>query len=155
MIAVREPLVSPVIPPAVRHAVRVGGAGVRRPLPLALPPTQAAGTDGVVYSMGTVDRSGRVCDRAITAALRWQAGDRVSLAAHDHLVEIHRNTTGLVTLASRAYLLLPAVARRRLAIRTGDRVLLAADPARDQLTIYPLAALHHAITAATYRGDTA
>jgi hypothetical protein len=35
----------------------------------------------VVYGIGRIDASGRIADRAITSALCWSGGDRLTLTA--------------------------------------------------------------------------
>jgi hypothetical protein len=74
---------------------------------VAAAPEVPAVPDDVVYGTGQIDKSGRVADRAITIALGWQPGDRLTLTA----------AAGAL--------------RRRFGLRPGDRVLLAVFPARD------------------------
>lgn len=51
-----------------------------RPLPLAAA-EPAVPRPGAVYGLGRIDESGRVADRAVTAALGWQAGDRLTVTS--------------------------------------------------------------------------
>jgi hypothetical protein len=101
----------------------------------------------VVYGIGRLDASGRIADRAVTSALGWRGGDRLTLTADAGVVTARRDPGGMITLPGRAYITIPAALRRRCGLRPGDRVLLAAAPADDTLTAYPLAVVHQAIRA--------
>jgi hypothetical protein len=61
------------------------------------------------------------------------------------IVVARRDPGGMVTIAARAYMAIPAALRRRCGMRAGDRVLLAAAPGEDTLTAYPLAMVDQAI----------
>jgi hypothetical protein len=101
----------------------------------------------VVYGLGRIDSSGRICDRAIITALGWRDGDRLTLTAEAGVVTARRDPGGLVTLPGRAYISIPAALRRRCGLETGDQVLLAALPGEDALTAYSLAVVDQAIRA--------
>jgi hypothetical protein len=134
--------IAPVIPSATRAPTGGRrGAGRVRQLPLAQP---LARTD-VVYGLGRIDASGRVADRAVTAALGWSGGDRLTLTAEAGVVIARRDPGGLVTMPSRPYVVIPAALRSRCGLHAGDRVLLAAIPAEDILAAYPLAIIDQAI----------
>ena len=76
------PLIPPLIPPRARPGGREQGrSATARRLPLAAAPEIPAVPDGVVYGTGRIDESGRVADRAMTSALGWQPGDRLTLTA--------------------------------------------------------------------------
>ncbi len=81
-IAVADQLIAPVIPAAGSHAQawpgHPGGRPAARTLPLPSLPAVPGQPPDLVYGMGRIDRSGRVADRAITQALNWQAGDRLT-----------------------------------------------------------------------------
>jgi bifunctional DNA-binding transcriptional regulator/antitoxin component of YhaV-PrlF toxin-antitoxin module len=143
------PLIAPVIPPATRLAGRGHGrAGTARCLPLASPPADPPGIPAdVVYGTGRVDASGRVADRAVTRALGWGAGDRLTLTADAGVVVARRDPGGMVTVPARPCVVIPAALRRRCGLRAGDRVLLAAWPGEDALALYPLAVVDQAIRA--------
>jgi bifunctional DNA-binding transcriptional regulator/antitoxin component of YhaV-PrlF toxin-antitoxin module len=101
----------------------------------------------VVYGIGRIDASGRIADRAITSALGWCGGDRLTLTADAGVVTARRDPGGMVTVPGRAYIAIPAALRRRCGLQPGDRVLLAAVPADDTLNAYPLAVVDQAIRA--------
>jgi hypothetical protein len=61
------------------------------------------------------------------------------------VVRIHRDPQGLLVLPTKPCIAIPAAERHHLHINTGDRLLLAAIPRDDLLTIYPLATVHHAL----------
>jgi hypothetical protein len=106
--------IGPVIPSPGRLAdtPRVRPAAVR-PLPLAGPAAALSVPAGVVYGTGRIDTSGRVSDQAITCALGWREGDRLTLTAEPGVVTARRDPAGMVTVPARGCLAIPAVLRRR------------------------------------------
>jgi hypothetical protein len=142
-----QPL-APVIPssavPAGRRRARAAGS---RPLPMARPEPVAAAMDDVAYGIGRIDASGRIADRAVTTALGWNGGDRLTLTADAGVVTARRDPGGMITLQNRAYIAIPAALRRRCGLEPGDRVLLAAALEDDTLTAYSLAVVDQAIRA--------
>jgi hypothetical protein len=103
--------------------------------------------EDVVYGTGRIDASGRVTDQAVSCALGWREGDRLTLAASPGVVTARRDPGGMVTVPARACLAIPAVLRRRCGLRPGDRVLLAAVPAQDILAAYSFAVVDRALRA--------
>jgi hypothetical protein len=76
------PLIAPLIPPRTRPDLREHGkASPIRRLPMAAAVQVPAVPGDLVYGTGRIDESGRVGDRAMTAVLGWQAGDRLTFAA--------------------------------------------------------------------------
>lgn len=141
-------LIAPVIPPAAR----AGGparfsSGSSRQLPLASPQPYAPRVAGVVYWLGRIDAPGRVADRAVTSALGWRNGDRLTVTAESGVIVARRDPGGMVTVPARPYVVIPAALRRRCGLRAGDRVLLAAQPVEDLLAAYPLGVVDQAIRA--------
>jgi len=137
------------IAPVIPSAARLADHGRSRPratrrLPLASTPAGPPPRD-VVYGIGRVDASGRVADRAVTCALDWGAGDRLTLTAEAGVVVARRDAGGMVTVPSRPCVVIPAALRHRCGLRAGDRVLLAALPGEDALAVYPLAVVDQAI----------
>jgi bifunctional DNA-binding transcriptional regulator/antitoxin component of YhaV-PrlF toxin-antitoxin module len=142
------PLIAPLIPPRARPGGREHGrTGTARRLPAAAAPDVPAVPDDVVYGFGRMDESGRVADRAMTSALGWQPGDRLTVTAAAGVVIARRDPGGMVTMASRPYIVIPAALRRRCGLRPGDRVLLAVFPARDALAAYSFAVVDQALRA--------
>ncbi|MCH6165149.1 AbrB/MazE/SpoVT family DNA-binding domain-containing protein [Pseudonocardia alaniniphila] len=91
--------------------------------------------------MSALDGGGRIADRAAVAALGWAPGTRLHLeAAHTHLT-LSATPDGTLAVKNHRFLWLPATIRHRLGLRTGDRVLLAADPTPQTLVVYPPSAL--------------
>ena len=142
------PPLAPVIPSsAVQTSRQRARSAAGRPLPLArpvpVPPTPA----DVVYGIGRIDASGRIADRAVTSALGWRGGDRLTLTADAGVVTARRDPGGMITLPGRAYIAIPAALRHRCGLQPGDRVLLAAVPGDDMLSAYSLAVVDQAIRA--------
>ena len=100
-----------------------------------------------MYGLGRIDASGRVADRAVTRALGWRGGDRLTLTAEAGVIVARRDPGGMVIVPARPYVVIPAGLRRRCGLRAGDRVLLAALLAEDVLAAYPLAVVNHAMQA--------
>jgi bifunctional DNA-binding transcriptional regulator/antitoxin component of YhaV-PrlF toxin-antitoxin module len=146
--AVTSSPIAAVIPPVLLASAggRVRGRTVRH-LPLAepLPGTRLARE--VVYGLGRVDASGRIAARAVTEALGWRGGDRLTLTADTGVVVARRDPGGMVILPVRPCVVVPAALRRRCGLRAGDRVLLAALPGEDALAAYPIALVDEAIRA--------
>jgi len=142
------PLIAPLIPPRTRPGGREHGKpAIARRLPVAAAPEVPAIPDDVMYGFGRMDESGRVADRAMTSALGWQAGDRLTLTAAAGVVIARRDPAGMVTLPAKPYLVIPAALRRRCGLRPGDRVLLAVFPDRDALAAYSFAVVDQALRA--------
>lgn len=138
---------APLIPPRTRPtsgAVRRPGA---RPLPLAVPPPPAPLVGDAVFGVGRIDASGRVADRAVTGALGWSSGDRLTITASEGGVVARRDPHGMVTLPARACLAIPSSLRRRCGLCPGDIVLLAALPRQDAVAAYPMAVVDRALRA--------
>ena len=141
-----QPL-APVIPSSVVPAGRQRARSAGRPLPLASPAAVPPVPEDVVYGIGRIDASGRIADRAVTSALGWSGGDRLTLTADAGVVTARREPGGMITLPARVYIAIPAALRRRCGLRAGDRVLLAAAPSAGTLTAYSLAVVDQAIRA--------
>jgi hypothetical protein len=140
--------IAPVIPSpgCVAGTPRVKPAAVRR-LPMASPAAALCIPGDVVYGTGRIDSSGRVTDRAVSCALGWREGDRLTLTASPGVVTARRDPRGMVTVPARACLAVPATLRRRCGLRPGDRVLLAAVPGQDMLAAYSFAVVDQALRA--------
>jgi len=62
---------------------------------------------------GRIDASGRIAYRAVTAALGWSNGDRLTLTAEAGVVIARGDPGGLVTMPSRPCVVIPAAVRFR------------------------------------------
>lgn len=117
-----------------------------QPLPLiAVPVSRPLRLTNVLYRMAAVDQRGRVADRHVTAALEWNAGTRLSIREHDGLLVVAAEPHGLFQPTKQGYLRLPADARRRAGVSSGDRVLLAAHLDRRTVTVFPPVALDNLV----------
>jgi len=117
------PLIAPLIPPRARPGAREHGKpATARRLPVAVAPEVPAVPDDLVYGTGRIDESGRVADRAMTGALGWQPGDRLTFTAAAGVVIARRDPAGMVTMPAKPYLVIPAALRRRCGLRPGDHV---------------------------------
>jgi hypothetical protein len=116
---------------------------VRRPLPL--PSLISGRTSIVVYGLASLDARGRIADRTVLLALDWHAGLRLAIDETSGVLTCRADPTGDHQVTSQGHLRLSAPLRHRCGLTAGDRVLLAADPDRSQLTVYPPAALDKAL----------
>jgi bifunctional DNA-binding transcriptional regulator/antitoxin component of YhaV-PrlF toxin-antitoxin module len=125
-----EPAVSLFVPPET----------VTRPAaaPLPVPPVAELPAAALVLGMAGVDHSGRVRDRLVFAALGWGPGDRTDVTVRPRVLVLRRVAAGGVPIDARGRVFLPAGARAVFAITVDDRVLLAADPRRHHLIVYPV-----------------
>jgi bifunctional DNA-binding transcriptional regulator/antitoxin component of YhaV-PrlF toxin-antitoxin module len=129
-------LALPAAPRASRQSIR--------PLPLTSLdrlPRDAS----MLYDIGRVDASGRVENRNIIEALRWQAGDKLELILAQGAIVIRASSDGHFSVPRRPRIIIPATARQRHAIRPGDHVLVAAAPEYGVLIMYPLSILNEMI----------
>jgi len=141
-------LIAPLIPPRALPGGRVPGRpGTARRLPMAAAPEVPAVPDDVLYGVGRIDESGRVADRAMTSALGWRPGDRLTLTAAAGVVIARRDPAGQATMPAKPYIVIPAVLRRSCGLRPGDRVLLAVFPDQGTLAAYSLAVVDQALRA--------
>jgi bifunctional DNA-binding transcriptional regulator/antitoxin component of YhaV-PrlF toxin-antitoxin module len=140
---VRAGVIAPVAPPLLPASGRAAApsvvALVRGPLPL--PTLILRRTSTVVYGLSAVDDRGRVADRVIMRALGWSAGLRLDIREAAGVLTVYMDSEGVYQLTSQGQLRLPAPLRHRCGLNAGDRVLLAADPQRSRLAVYPPAAL--------------
>ena len=96
--------------------------------------------------MSALDRGGRIADRAVIEALGWAPGTRLRLdVARTHLT-LRAVFDGTLAVKAHRYLWLPAATRHRLGLRPGDPVLLAAEPERQTMVVYPPGALDELLT---------
>jgi bifunctional DNA-binding transcriptional regulator/antitoxin component of YhaV-PrlF toxin-antitoxin module len=98
-----------------------------RPLPL-VGLRQLSRDTTILYGVGRVDASGRVSNRDIVRALRWQPGDKLEVIPTPGGIVILSSPDGLLSVPFKPYIVIPATARRVHNIEVGDHVLLAAAP---------------------------
>ena len=96
---------------------------------------------------GRIEASGRIAERAVTSALGWRGGDRLTLTAEAGVMTARRDPGGMVTVPARPYIVIPAALRSRCGLRAGDHVLLAASPGEDMLAAYSFAVVDQAMRA--------
>jgi hypothetical protein len=135
------------------RAARDGVAPLpRQPLPLPeLPPQR---TSAAVYGASAVDDRGRITERAVLRALDWPPGHRLTIHAAGGTLTVTPDPAGEHQVTERGFLRIPAELRLRCGLAIGERVVLAGDPDRRRLVIYPPAALDLALafTSATANG---
>jgi len=155
-------VISPVVPPLLSRTGGQAAAGdpgvtslVRGPLPL--PSLISLRTSSLVYGLAAVDDRGRLADRVVMRALGWCAGLRLVIEEAGGVLTVGADPNGDHQVTGQGYLRLPAPLRHRCGLAAGNRVLLAADPDRSRLAIYPPAALDSALAqpAGTVRGEPA
>ena len=150
VVAVSASTISSVVPPVLpRSGGRVASGDpavfslVRGPLPL--PSLISRRTSHLVYGLAAHDDRGRVADLFVMRALGWRAGLRLTINETGGVLTVRTDPHGDYQVTGQGYLRLPAALRHRCALAAGDRVLLAADPDRSRLAVYPPAALDHAL----------
>jgi len=116
---------------------------VREPLPL--PSLVPGRTSAVVYGLAAIDDRGRVADRVVLRSLGWSAGLRLDIRETAGVLTVTVDPDGGYQITNQGNLRLPASLRHRCGLAPGDRVLLAADPGRSRLAVYPPAALDSAL----------
>lgn len=138
-------VVPPVLPASGRAAAGSVAPMVRGPLPLPLPTLPPGRTSTVIYGLAAVDDRGRVADRVVLRSLGWSAGLRLDIDEAAGVLTVTTDPDGGYQITNQGNLRLPASLRLRCGLAAGDRLLLAADPDRSRLAIYPPAALDHAL----------
>ena len=132
-------MIAPVVPPVLATSGWAAAPSVatlvRGPLPL--PTLLPRRTSTVVYGVSAVDDRGRVVMRA----LGWSAGLRLDIHETAGVLTVAIDPDGGYQVTNQGHLRLPAPLRHRCGLKAGDRVLLAADPDRSRMAIYPPAAL--------------
>lgn len=123
-------------------------ASAPRPVTRSLPvPTLTARrSPTTVYGLAVMDCHGRVADRHVLRTLSWTPGAQLTLDVVGDSVLSVEDLHGTVRIGADGYLRLPIRLQRRCLLVAGDRVLLAADPARRQLLLHPPAALDRLLT---------
>lgn len=137
--------IAPVVPSrrstsAKRRRREVGETRGHRPLPVAVIASRP--TPAVVYRIAAVDKCGRLAERTVMRALGWAPGLTLDIAEAGRTLIVRADPAGAFrTTSSHGHLILPARVRSWCGLRVGDRVLLAADPDKQELLVCPPAAL--------------
>ncbi|MEB3371323.1 hypothetical protein [Saccharopolyspora mangrovi] len=106
--------------------------------PLPVPELGPVADGSSAFSMGRIDRSGRIAARSVLDRLSWSPHDRLSLTTVAGIVVIRRDPAdGTVTLPGRGCLGIPSRVRGRCGIEPGRSVLLTAMPSHDLVLLYP------------------
>jgi len=153
VVPVRAGVIAPVVPPLLPVSSRASSPGVAELVrgPLPLPSLISRRTSSVVYGVSALDDRGRVADRVVMRALGWSAGRRLGIHETAGVLTVLTDPNGSYQVTSQGHLRLPAPLRHRCGLEAGDRVLLAADPDRSRLVIYPPAALDTLLPQSTAR----
>ncbi len=112
-----------------------------RPLPLTALHRLPRDTS-MLYGIGRVDSSGRVTNGDIIEALRWQPGAKLEMIISQGAIVLRASPDGLLPVPhGRSRIIIPARARQRFEIKSGDHVLLAAAPEYGIVIVYPQSAV--------------
>lgn len=98
-------------------------------------------------------RGGGAVEDGAPATLGWPPELRLDIRDTDGVLVIHADPAGESRTTGQGHLRLPARVRRWCGLEVGDRVLLAADPTRGQLVVYPPAVLDSMIAARHHRSE--
>ncbi len=135
--------------------------------PIAAPPPRARGLPMAVlstpdeagpafYLVTAIDTWGRLADMTPTRAMKWGPGRKISFTADLAAGFIVIKPGGLHHVTNQGHLRLPLHLRRRLALRPGDRLLLAIMAHLGLITAYPMSTVDrmiHAHHAASSRSE--
>jgi hypothetical protein len=100
-----------------------------------------------MYRVAALDRCGRLAERSVMRALRWSPALRLDIAEAAGALIVRADPAGAFRTTGHGHLVLPARVRSWCGLRPGDRVLLAADPMRQELLVCPPAVLDAMIAA--------
>lgn len=136
-------MIAPVVPPVLATSGWAATPSVATLVrgPLSLPALVPRRTSTVVYGLSALDDRGRVADRVVMRALGWSAGLRLDIGETAGVLTVATDPDGGYQVTNQGHLRLPAPLRHRCGLQAGDRVLLAADPQRSRLAVYPPAVL--------------
>ncbi|MEV0453637.1 hypothetical protein [Catellatospora methionotrophica] len=95
-----------------------------------------------LYATTSIDKGGRLADRAPLRYLSWLAGTPVSITANrrDGTITVRRH--GPHAISNQGRLCIPLNTRLRLKIHPNDRLLVAALPDQDMAVLYTMTALN-------------
>ncbi|WP_141715022.1 AbrB/MazE/SpoVT family DNA-binding domain-containing protein [Micromonospora rhizosphaerae] len=105
------------------------------PVPrLATPPNRGS----IYYTVTAIDVWGRLADRSPLHRLHWRPGLSLAVSITQGAVLVIPHRDGRHSVTRQGHLRLPAAVRRVFRLEAGDRLLLAACPARNFLVAYPM-----------------
>ena len=146
----------PALVPSSTSATAAAASSTSRRVPLPQLAALPAETS-MLYRIAAVDDRGRIAEHTIVAALGWRPPQRLRLKQlSTTTMAVWTDPGGVVSLARRGHLPLPAAARRWCALQPGDRLLLAAAPQHDLLLVHTMTALDAMVSAfhqTTHGGD--
>ncbi len=94
--------------------------------------------DRVPVALGSVlvNHNGRIAERSVLGSLGWAPGVRIDIrSVAEGVLHIVGDPNGEHAIAPNGQLQIPAAIRRRVRLRIGHRVLLAAHPDRNRLIV--------------------
>lgn len=147
---VAESSVPSIVPPATEHGshstLSHPETGRARTLPVAelAPASEPVAT---MYRIASLDGRGRVSDLAVIQALGWSRRQRVEMSISMGAILVRDHPDGTWRLTGQGHVRVPSPIRHWCDLNPGDRVLLAADPARDVLIVHTMADLDALLTA--------
>jgi hypothetical protein len=112
-------------------------AGPRLPLASVAAPRARR----TLFGRAVLDGAARVNHRAVLGALGWTPGTCLEPRESGGLLILAMHRFGLTGIAPEGHLRMPPKVRNLCGLELGDRVLLAADPVRGRLVVYPPAVL--------------
>lgn len=127
--------------PGDGRADRLDGGPTARPA-LPLPQLHNALPATAIYRLRPVDSAGRIDDQRLVALMGWLPGNRLAWSVRDDLAFLSVGVEGTARITVHRCLRLPAELRYATGIRSGDRVLLAPDPAHGVLVLFSPRAQH-------------
>ncbi|NUS42710.1 MAG: hypothetical protein HOQ24_03300 [Mycobacteriaceae bacterium] len=111
-----------------------------------MPPTSL---DRVRVVLGSVlvNHNGRIAERSVLGSLGWTPGVRIDIVpVAEGVLHVVDRPDGEHAIARNGQLQVPAAIRRKVRLRIGHRVLLAAHPDRNRLIVVCESVLHDVIT---------
>ncbi|MPY81446.1 MAG: hypothetical protein GEV04_24300 [Actinophytocola sp.] len=88
--------------------------------------------------MTPIDCHGRLADRSPIRRLQWPAGHPVAVTIVACAIVVLSDRQGSYRITNQGHLQLPLAIRRAFGLEAGERLLVAACPDTDLLTVYPM-----------------
>ncbi|RJO77695.1 hypothetical protein D5S18_08160 [Nocardia panacis] len=101
----------------------------------------------VVLGSVLVNHNGRIAERSVLGSLGWAPGVRIDIRpVTEGVLDVVGNPNGEHMIARNGQLQIPAAIRRRVRLRIGHRVLLAAHLDQNRLIVVCESVLHGVVT---------